>query len=1466
MSSSSESASDLSHPCDDEHCPPSTLLEQFARGELEPDRLALVDERLDRCDGCRHRLSKFLAAADLIPSSVSTPHELAAPSPDERGPDERGPDERAPDDRAPDDRARQDGAALDGQIIADRYRLVRAIGGGGMGTVYEAEHVLIGRRVALKLLHGRYADNREVVHRFQNEARAAASLGHPAILQPLDMGRSADGRPFLVLELLEGRDLGAELATRGALPIAEAVGYARQIADAVGAAHALGIVHRDLKPENVFLTRDGRLKVLDFGISKIASSVLSSPATAPGMLIGTPQYMAPELFEDARNATPRSDVYGLAVILFRALTGRFPHRADSMAGLLLAIVSSQGVSARAFDSAIPHALDDVLLRALAVDPEVRFQSMADFAGALAPFERARDHVAAIDGLRPYEPRVATVMVATGVSDQLRAARIITAHGGSVVPTGQAVVGAFGAGTWRGDDGLRAVRAGLEIRSFATAVAIATGHVVLAGEVGEAGAIAEALAACSIEAETQAPLEGVAILPPVPRGVESELNVREVRRGRFQALPRDVGGAPSASSELGPEPFPMVGRATELAQIEAAIDRALDERVASTLLVTGPPGIGKSRLAIEARRRLDRGGRGVTILSSTASPVASRRLALLADAVASHAQRAAPASVDPAQPLEARRAAVVALCRAATRADDETRLDVRAPGDALAPGDATPRSDSAFDTMATFLGELLDVPMPTSSTLSAARGDPRLMADRLRLALVEYIEGLVTRRPLAIVVEDLQWADAESLDVLREITDLCREAPLVLLGTARAELGAPPPVPFDGPEAIELKLRGLGTAEATSLAQVVTGRRVGSDLIQALLRRTDGNPFFLEQILRALVEEGALEVAVSEERVPQDRAADEEGARQAATPEGRVSGEQGAPEEDRAAEERAPEMAALGAETTGGLAELPLPLDVEGAVQARLDGLPTNERHAIQCAAVIGRPFRAEVTWGLEVDDASVVLASLVRRGLLRRRSVRPRLFPSTDAAVSFEFRASLVADVAYRLSTEEARRALHLRVAAVLSREETDPETLAWHFDRGGAAAEAAAHYVTATLAAARREDSATVLRCSSRALALGTPEEALFVIRAARAEALSVQGQLDAQDLEIEAAMAIAKTREERTWAYSERAQWLMRTRSPSEALPWHERAVEAAEGDDTALAQALGRHATGLVYVGRLDEAAGVLAEAERLVMTRAPTLRAEAAAWRAQLAGAQGDLGARRAAYAAAVELYRDAGDLRRFASASVNLADVYNRFGAYLEAEAALIEAVARCRRLGMRLVEGYALANLGYARVMAGKLDEARPAIERAVQMAMAIGDSRLVVFTLLYRSRLRHAMGDAEGARAAAREAAASAEAAEMEAPSILALTLEAKAAISLGDVVSAESLTRRAIARHAMLGAVEEDDGEIYLTWMETLERTGHQAEAESIRQQGRARVRAVAQRIGSPAWRERYLTDVASNRRLLA
>jgi serine/threonine protein kinase len=274
-----------------------------------------------------------------------------------------------------------------GDLIDDKYRIVRLLGEGGMGAVYEGENTRIHRRVAIKVLHQNVAGMADVVARFEREAQAAGRIGSEHIVDVLDLGTLLSGDRYMVMEYLDGDSFSARIRDRGRLSPGELYVIARQLLDALTAAHNAGIIHRDLKPDNVFLLKSRRgepelVKLLDFGISKFSGSNAAFSMTRTGAVMGTPYYMAPEQARGARELDHRVDLYSVGVIFYEALAGQVPFKADTFNELLFKIVLETPAPLSDVVPNLDPAFAAIVSKAMAREPGERFQTADEFRQAL----------------------------------------------------------------------------------------------------------------------------------------------------------------------------------------------------------------------------------------------------------------------------------------------------------------------------------------------------------------------------------------------------------------------------------------------------------------------------------------------------------------------------------------------------------------------------------------------------------------------------------------------------------------------------------------------------------------------------------------------------------------------------------------------------------------------------------------------------------------------------------------------------------------------------------------------------------------------------------------------------------------------------------------------------------------------------------------------------------------------------
>ncbi len=314
-----------------------------------------------------------------------------------------------------------------GDVIDDKYEIVRLLGRGGMGSVYEGRHRRIHRRVAIKVIHGSIAHHEVALQRFEREAQAAGHIGSRHIVEVLDIGELRTGHRFMVLEFLEGQSLQDRMEAEGQLLPEHLFPIVAELLEGLGAAHAAGIVHRDLKPDNIWLCpapggRGEFVKILDFGVSKfrkLEALTYQDETTKTGVVVGTPTYMAPEQARGERDVDGRADIYSVGIILYRCLSGRLPHDAESYNQLIFKLVLEEP---EPLDQLMPHLDPQIIamvMKAMARDREARYPDTESLRSELVGWLQRQGHPIslAVAGLLQSGDRVGAELLQSG--DRLR---------------------------------------------------------------------------------------------------------------------------------------------------------------------------------------------------------------------------------------------------------------------------------------------------------------------------------------------------------------------------------------------------------------------------------------------------------------------------------------------------------------------------------------------------------------------------------------------------------------------------------------------------------------------------------------------------------------------------------------------------------------------------------------------------------------------------------------------------------------------------------------------------------------------------------------------------------------------------------------------------------------------------------------------------------------------------------------
>lgn len=723
-----------------------------------------------------------------------------------------------------------------GDVLLDRFIVERLAGKGGMGAIHRGTDVLTQEPVAIKVMaSGRLGDS----NRFAQEAVVLAELSHPAIVRYLAHGQTPEGMRFLAMEWLDGEDLAERLA-RSPLSLEESLALLRRACEGIAVAHARGIVHRDLKPSNLFLAnRDPACtKVLDFGIARHQEGTRT--LTQSGVVLGTVGYMSPEQAMGSRDVDARTDVFALGCVLFECLTGRAAFAGPNAVAVLAKVLREEPPMVSELRPGLGAALDALVARMLAKDRDARPNDTKAVLSALdtlvvaAGSESALARVA--DGLTGAELRIVSVVLAAPRSsrtppsestrDEMDAAmsrvRELTQQFGAepVAMRGGGlliVLAGRGAAT---DQASQAARCGLLLARLrpdlqigvATGRAETTGRVPVGAAIDRAAELIAGARASRADVVVDELTRGL-LDPSFDVGREGTRLVLIGQRMHVEAMRLLIG-----------KPTPFVGRDKELGMLELTLRECIDDRVARAVLVTGPPGQGKSRLRYELVKKVRQRG-DFNVLMARADPVGAGSAFMLARQLV----RDAIGRREGGDPATTQQANLRAYVAAIFKGPD-------------------------FARVADFLGELIGVPCSEPCLeLRAARNDPQIMRTWLRRSFCEWISAECAQRPLLVVLEDLHWGDLPSVTYLGDALATLAAQPLMLLALARPEVHDAFPSLWAGAEMIEVPLNRLTPRAAERLVREALGDKLPAGVVSRITERAGGNAFYLEELIRRVAD-------------------------------------------------------------------------------------------------------------------------------------------------------------------------------------------------------------------------------------------------------------------------------------------------------------------------------------------------------------------------------------------------------------------------------------------------------------------------------------------------------------------------------------------------------------------------------------------------------------------------------------
>ncbi|ACY16556.1 serine/threonine protein kinase [Haliangium ochraceum DSM 14365] len=1299
-----------------------------------------------------------------------------------------------------------------GAVIAERYRLERIAGSGGMGTVYCARDLERDRAVAVKLGHAGASseNNRRTVREARILAERLTVMRHPHIVDYVDHGIAPSGVPFLVMEWLEGCSLSARLK-RAPLGEGETIALALRLARALAAVHGCGVVHRDLKPGNVFLPGDdlARVKLIDFGLVRVDAE--QSQLTRSGILLGTPGFMAPEQVDEAGAVDARADLYALGAVMFACLTQRPPFAGTHFMAILGRLAFEEAPRVSELGAAVSPALDELIARLLSKDPDERPATADALAELLAPLlaEAGQRRAGGALGGHARLPATAvsrgeqaflTALLAGPLQLQspggARSAALVSSHGAEVMELADAtLLAVFAAATAPEDTAVRAARCAMALRHDhpGVSVALATGRGTTHGR-RPVGEVIERVVALHFEpaapragllASEDATLvsarSGGVLIDDVTAGLLGNRFTLELEDapGRSYRLLAERAAAPDPASESFDGA--CIGRERELGVLSALLEECVELSEPRRILLLGAAGAGKSRLAHAFLDSLDEiptesdtaveggpGGAGMAprVWRVAGDPVrASSSLGFLGQLVSCAADLGEVAGSDE------RRAALASYLRQ------------------LVPAAEAPR-------VIAFLSEIAGLPLPAGADLQLreARQDARLMHDQMLRACEDWLDAVAATAPLVLVLDDLQWCDLPSarfLDTaLRNLGD--RAIFALLLG--RPETEALLAEVWGLPQFDRLPLRPLSRQACRALAAQWAPGALSEKQLARLVERADGNPFYLEELLRSA-------------------------------------------------------RAGQGGE---------LPGTVLALVGMRLAALPAEERRVLRAGSVFGSHFWPSGVAALLGPDTSSAEVRALLEHLVRRDLVRPERRVSLAGEAGYRFRHELVREAAYAMLPDEDCVRAHRRAGTWLEEAgERDAAVLAEHYRRGRDAGRARPWFRRAAEQALEADDVQAALVHVARAVDYGADGEELGALRLLEAEALNwTADHRGARRAAAEAMEHLPRGGDAWALAAHQRSWAAIYDGDNATVLEVAAALLERAGAQPSEAFQvALARCATHLGALNEYQQAAACEQRLRALDSPPTPSVSGTIHHMRALLAGLAGRADKAARWFLAAIEQWELAGNMRQAALDGNNLGVTLRELGQYERAEAASRAAFELGQRLAIEHLVEASRDDLAMALVRQDRLEEARALLAR--------GDIARQPFRGVYRAQLEIRAGHPARALEHLEQAMRWYQhEVSSDAPAVTQ-AVRARALLALGRVDEAVRASRAGMAYVLAGGTLQEGEALLRLVFAESLLATGEREHARLAIAEAWARIEYKAGQIDDPMWRQSFLQAVDEHRR---